>query len=70
MMISGDVPGLDAFGFVVWVNFAANHLARFQADGSDYTSANIRALPALVATPKLKADGEIAAVHQGLVCEV
>ena len=69
-MISGDMPGLDAFGFVVRVNFAANHLARVQADGSDYTSANIRALPALVATQKLKADGEIAEVHEGIVCEV
>lgn len=58
-MISGDILGLDAFRFVVRIHFAANHIARFQADARDDTSANIRAPPALVATQKLQADGEV-----------
>ena len=66
--ISGYILGLDALRLVVRINFAANHVARFQADGSDDTGTNIRATPAPVAAPEFKADGEIAVVHVGRAC--
>ena len=66
--IGGDILGLYALRIVVRINFAANHVARFEADGSDDTGANIRATPALVAAPKFQADGKVAVVHVSRVC--
>ena len=66
--IGRNVACLDTFRLVFRINFAANHIARLQADCSDDTGADIRASPALFAAPEFKANGEIAVVHVGCIC--